>query len=375
MSKPSNRQLANLQLTDNTRALLGFVFGLVVMTAAVQVFTVNAFDFDNMQRGVRTLLSGTNPWAVETRIPDFYNPPFSILFLWPMLFITPKILQVVGGSLLFAFVFYQKSWVALAWFGTNSLLYMLGAGGIDMYVIGAGLLLLSMGDKQFDTKMGILFRVLGYGFLLIKPQGGMFIVLLYLLTRKDWKGALLAAVVYGLCFPHLYLDWVQVVFTDAPDSQIVAAHSLWGKFGAALAITVAVLVILARRWKYWELGGILAGVLAPYGMPGMPILMALSAVHSLVAIPIVILFSGGLAVLTWRDPPPLSPIDFYEYTGPFMAIYHLGMLGFAIALACLPAKDRDPAGRIAPGDWLKSRLMRLLGPLVSRWKADGTPDG
>ncbi len=107
---------------------MGFILGLLIMSVAVQVFLVNSFDFENMQRGTHLILQGVNPWAEDTRIQDFYNPPFSVLFLWPMLFTSSQFYHVIGGALLFAFVFYHKAWVGLAWFATNSMLWLLAAG-------------------------------------------------------------------------------------------------------------------------------------------------------------------------------------------------------------------------------------------------------
>jgi hypothetical protein len=142
------------------------------MLLAVRIFVVNHYDFDNIQRGIRLILQGVNPWATATRIPDFYNPPFAVLFLWPMLFATPKFYLVLGAGALFAFVFYQRAWVALAWFATNTALWLIAAGGIDMFVIGGGLLLLLAGDKSSQKWLGLVWRVLAYGLLMVKPQGG-----------------------------------------------------------------------------------------------------------------------------------------------------------------------------------------------------------
>ena len=141
-------RINTIPISDRTRTLLGFTTGLLIMAAIVQVFQVNNFDFNNMQRGVQLIFSGVNPWAAETRIPHYYNPPFAVLFLWPMLFASPKIYLVLGGALLFAFVFYRKAWVAFAWFATNTFLWLVSAGGIDMFVIGAGLLLLIAADNS-----------------------------------------------------------------------------------------------------------------------------------------------------------------------------------------------------------------------------------
>src|SRR5262249_28418554 len=139
-------RLPKIPVTDAGRALLGFGMGCLILYAAVSIFVVNSYDFDNMQHGMRLILAGVNPWAAATRISDFYNPPFAILFMWPMVFLTAKTYLVVGGGFLFALVFYHRAWVALAWFATNTLLWLLAAGGIDMFVVGGGLLLLLAGD-------------------------------------------------------------------------------------------------------------------------------------------------------------------------------------------------------------------------------------
>lgn len=322
-----------------------------MLSVAVQIFTVNSFDFDNMQRGTRLILQGINPWAEVTRIHEFYNPPFSALFLWPMLFTDSRIYHVIGGALLFAFVFYHKAWVGLAWFATNSMLWLLAAGGVNMFLIGAGLWLLLAADHTRRSWAVLLLRVLAYGMLLVKPQGGLFIVILYVLLRRDWKGPLIAILVYGLLFLPFYPDWLRVMVADPPQAQTIANHSIMGQFGPLIAAVVAGLVLVARRWDFWSLGGALAGILAPYGMPGLPIFLTLTAVKQLRAIPIVILFSGCLAVLTWTTPPP--GVDYYAFLNPRMAVYHLSMLGLALSLACVEAA-RNGEGEIAVKDWLWS---------------------
>jgi hypothetical protein len=340
MNNPEQKE----SLSDNHRAIIGFIFGLIVIGFAVRIFHVNDFDFSNMQRGVRLILTGVNPWAPQTRIPDYYNPPFAVIFQWPMLFTTSQIYLAVGGALLFAFAFFKKAWVALAWFGTNTFLWMIAAGGIDMFLVGAGLLLLFAGDRYYSKWYGLVLRVLAYGLLMTKPQGTIFIVVLYFLLRWDWKGLLVSILVYGLPFIHLYPDWIRVLVTDPPVYQIDTPHTVWRQFGPILAGLIAVAVSLSRRWKFWQLGGALAGIFTPYGMPGLPIFLTLSAVPKRAAIPIVMIYSACLASLTWVNPPP--GVDYYAFTNPRMTIYHLSMLGLALALACLsgadvPAEDRE----------------------------------
>ena len=103
-----------MQVTNRQRAAFGFALGLILMFVATRVFVVNTYDFENMQRGVRLLLSGVNPWADATRIHDYYNPPHAVLFLLPMLFLSYKAFLVIGAACLFAFVFSHRAWVALA---------------------------------------------------------------------------------------------------------------------------------------------------------------------------------------------------------------------------------------------------------------------
>lgn len=324
---------------DTVRGMMGFIFGLMIMYFVVRIFVVISYDFENMRQGTNALISGINPWEAETRIHDFYNPPFSVLFLWPLLITTPQVILMLGGAFLFAIIFYQKAWVGFAFFATNTFLYLIGAGGIDMYVMGAGLFLLMMNEKSYDKNYGVLLRVLGYGFLMVKPQGGIFIVIIYILLKRDWKGLLISAAIYGLFFINLYSDWLRIILTDAPQSQTVSTHTLWGKFGPFVSIPIAIWVIFARKWKYWQLGGALAGILAPYGMPGIPIFLTLTAINRIAAIPIIIVYSGCLAVLTWKNPP--AGHEFFSYVYPFMAIYHLSMLGLALILACHNTDDSD----------------------------------
>ncbi|RLD02512.1 MAG: hypothetical protein DRI65_14795 [Chloroflexota bacterium] len=107
--------------------------------------------------------------------------------------------------------------------------------------------------------------------------------------------------------------------------------SILGKYGWISAILIALIVLISKPWKYWQLGGALAGILSPYGMIGIPALLVLSGVKNKKAIPIVVIFSGCLAALTWINPPLYA--DYYLYIGPYMEIYHLGMFGLALILA------------------------------------------
>jgi hypothetical protein len=342
-------------VSDRARALLGFAVGFIIMFAVIRIFTVNSYDFTNMQKGISLLLSGKNPWLVQPNIKDFYNPPFSVLFLWPIVFATPKIYLLIGGSLLFSVIFYQKTWVALAWFVTNTALWIIAAGGIDMFVIGAGLLLLFIGDKDYQKRTSLLWRVLAYGMLMVKPQGAIFIVVLYILYRRDWKGLLVSILLYGVFFLPLYPSWISVLINNPPLAQTVASHTLWAKFGPWIAGIIAILVVLARRWKYWQLGGALAGIMTPYGMPGLPIFLILCSVKTRKAIPIVIIWSGCLAALTWVTPPP--GILLYDFISPYMAIYHLSMLGLALVLACISPTD-DASDTISVGPWIREKYTK-----------------
>jgi len=331
----------NGQLTDEGRALFGFLFGAIIMAVLVQFTIVNTFDFDNIQRSVRILATGGNPWVPISNWYEFSNPPHSVLFLWPMLFVGPRALQVLGGAFLFAIIFYQKTWTALAWFLTNSVLWVIGTGNVDMYVTGAGLLLLFAGDKMFKTKLGLALRVLGYGFLTVKPQGGVFIAGLYFLLRRDWKGLICCVLVYGVIFSPLLPGWLTVMIARPIVTGGTVNHSIWAGFGPVAAVIVAGLVAVSRRWKYWQLGGALAGVLTPYGMPSVPFFFMLTAIPAVTAIPVVILFSAGVVALTWFVSPPAGVPNPNLYYKTFLDIYNLAIIGFGLSLACLSRPTGD----------------------------------
>jgi len=323
------------------------------MLMVVHIFIVNSFDFEVMKCGLHLLLSGVSPWSSDVCIEHFYNPPFAILFMWPILFTTPKTYLILGGASLFAFIFYHKTWVALAWFATNSFLWIIAAGGIDMFVVGIGLFLLAIGDKSYNKLQGLCWRVFAYGLLMVKPQGTIFIVILYILVHKDWKGFLVSIILYGLLFLPLYPDWINAILYNPPLSQTQATHTIWARYGVMIAGLIAILIILTRRWKYWQLGGALAGIITPYGMPGLPSLLILTGVDQMKAIPIVLIYSGLLSLLTWINPP--LGVEYYAHISPLMTIYHLSILGLALALACM-SKTVYEHNDIAVMDWIKSYL-------------------
>lgn len=325
------------EVTNLSRSAMGFVLGLVIMVGVTNIFTVNDYDYENIRSGIEAILSGINPWAAETISSEFFNPPYSVIFLWPMLYANPKIILTIGGAMMFAVLFYKKSWVAFSWFGTNLFLWIVAAGQIDMYTMGFGVLLLFLCDEISNSKYKLLLRVLGYGLLMIKPQGGLFIVVLYIIQKKDWKGLLVSFFVYGVLFINYYPDWLRVLFTNPPIGQDYSHLSILGKYGLIISIIIALGVSFSRSWEYWQLGSALSGILSPYGMPGVPALFVLTGVDNKKAIPIVIIFSSCLAALTWVIPP--KNVDYYKYIGSFMEIYHLVMLGLVLVLAIYPKKD------------------------------------
>lgn len=334
------------------RWVSGLGLGLIIMIVVVRVFFVSTYDFDIISGGVRVLLTGQDPWQGETAQPGFYNPPFSMFHLWIMMLTDSRGLIVIGGALILAWVFYHRAWVALAWFGTHAFWWVVSAGSISMYVMGCGLILLAWSDRVPKGVWQTAMRVVAYGFLLVKPQGGMFIVALYILMRRDWLGAAVSAVVYGLAFAPLYPGWVTVLFIDPPISQTLAPHSLGARFSLALTVPVAVLVVFSRRWTYWQLGAALAAILSPYGLPGVLTFLILSAVRRKAAIPGVLVFSGCLAVMTWVAPQ-----------SPWMGVYHLGMLGLVLILACLESDDDLAASDVID---LRAPVVNLYGRIKAR---------
>jgi hypothetical protein len=345
--------------SDSIITLMGFCLGLVIMLVAVQVFIVNSYDFNNIKSGVQYILRGSNPWEGGVRHVEFYNPPFSIIFLWPILFINSKAAIVIGGALLFAFAFLKRAWVGLAWFATNSVLWQIANGGIDMLVIGAGLLLLEWGDRLLQHKLGVFIRTIAFGFLLIKPQGGIFIVAFYILLRRDWKGFVLTLILLGFVFIRYWPGWLAVILNDPPAAQQVAPQTINGRFGLVASLVIALFVTIARPWNYWQLGGALAVILPPYGMPGIPVFLTLGSVKRLSAVVMVVVFSAGMAAMTWIAPPEGTQ-DYYVKLGQFMSIYHLSIIGLAVILATIsPFWDpNEKAGIIDLGNKTKQMIRK-----------------
>ncbi len=327
------------------RVLLGIVFGFAFMATATKIFIVNEYDYRNIVRGVTALLQGINPWKAETRIYNFYNPPFSIFFLWPMLWLHPRYLLILGGTLLAGYAFYRGAWVALGWFVSAEMLWLIAAGNIDTYIMGAGLWSLAIGDNLKNQKIRILLYSIGYGFLLIKPQGGIFIVLFHVWLRRNWLAVLLSIFLYVVPFAHLYPDWIKILIIDPPPGQRSEPHTFAGQFGLPFAIILSLIILCSRDWDYWSLGGALAALLPPYGMPAVPIFLILTAANTMKALLMFIFFASGLALLTWNTPPPEIK-DYYAYVGKFLRIHHLGLQAYALTLAILAPKYPETINRI-----------------------------
>lgn len=316
------------------RVFLGFVVGFAFMGTATRVFIVNSFDYANMLRGIQALFHGVNPWDAGTRVLNFYNPPFALFFLWPMLWVRPQVLLILGGGLLSGYAFYRRAWVALGWFVSAEMLWLIAAGGIDMYVVGMGLWALALGDRASAKWLRTSFYVVGYGFLLVKPQGGVFIVLLHIWLRRNWGAILWSVGLYGILFAGFYPQWLRVLITDPPPGHRTETHAFAAQFGIGAALVLALMVLWARPWAYWSLGGALSAILSPYGMPGVPLFLILTSVRTKKALLMFVLFSSALTLLTWNTPPP-DIRDYYAYVGKFLRIYHLGMQAYALSLAVL----------------------------------------
>jgi hypothetical protein len=59
---------------------MGFILGLLIMSVAVRVFTVNSFDFEAYQHGTRLILQGINPWRRSAH-PRFLSSLLGALFM------------------------------------------------------------------------------------------------------------------------------------------------------------------------------------------------------------------------------------------------------------------------------------------------------
>ncbi len=350
-------------ISDFQRAVFGFLLGIILITFTLFFFQQNSFDFENMSRGVESILTGVNPWAQDTRMVDFYNPPFAVIFLWPMLLIPQKVLFIFSGGLIFGLIFYSRTWMGLVWFCTNSYLYTLAAGGIDMYVMGSGIILLMIGDKHKDKFWSLFIRLLAYGFLLVKPQGGVFIVAVYAIWRLDWKGILLGCAVYYLPFMNLFPSWLHVILNDPPTSQMVAAQSIACRYGLGLSVILALYVIFSRKWTFWQLGGALAAILPPYGMPGVPLLIIMTAIRPSKKFVFLVLFSGALAYITWVTPLP--HVDFYYFVNHMMAVYHLVMIMVALYFACQKTNLPNEDGEINLNEWLRRNVRAITQRLTA----------
>ena len=91
-------------------------------------------------------------------------------------------------------------------------------------------------------------------------------------------------------------------------------------------------------------------------MPGIPIFLVLTAVDRPSAVPAVLVYSGCLAVLTWVAPQ-----------SPLMGIYHLGMLGLALILACLlPGTAPDDPGSVDARKLVRTVIQTARTRLMRR---------
>ncbi len=313
-------------------------------------------DFLNSWMGGRSaFFGGPAPWfdfqtynaALEqiTGYPDFPDmfwsyPPHLILFIWPLgllPYLPAYVLWCVAGLGLY---------LLAAWSGGVDRKYMLFlavAPGVAVNVffgqngfLTAALLIGGLANlDRRPTWSGVLF-----GILTIKPQFGLLLPVMLVLTRR-WR-VIAAAVV--------------------TTAVLVAATSIW--FGPDVWLEYVRKVSPQQQWLLTKGGGLLMPMVASAFVNGRMIGLPLGADWVLQAL----VSAAALAMVVWtfwrRRDPVLSLALFVTATflfSPWMLNYDMVVFGFVIALLRERAGNTPSDDRLAIAMWVLPVVMLLFG--------------
>lgn len=313
-------------------------------------------DFLNSWMGGRSaFLGGPGPWfdfhaynqVLEqvTGHPDFPDmywsyPPHLVLFIWPLgllPYLAAYALWCVAGLGLYL-------WAARSGgVSRKSMLFLALAPGVAVNVffgqngfLTAALLIGGLANlDRRPTLSGILF-----GILTIKPQFGLLLPVMLVLTRR----------------------WRVIAATVATIAVLAAATSIW--FGPDIWLDYVRKVSPQQHWLLTKGGGLLVPMVASAFVNGRMIGLPLAADWVIQAV----VSAAALAMVVWtfwrRRDPVLSLALFVTATflfSPWMLNYDMVVFGYVVALLHERTHNTAADDRLAIAVWLLPVAMLLFG--------------
>lgn len=236
----------------------GWLVVLIGVSIGVGMTAIDLGDFDVFYRSGQAILSGINPYTV----PGFYSPlyvavGFALLALLPL----PIAFRLFAGLVFLSFglAFYAltnhqiKMTVLLmcspfplmtAWYGNLESLVLIGS---------------------------IVAPVIGIWFVMVKPQIGLIVALLFIWQARTWRGIARLIIPVGCLYA---LSFALGMWRTTPIAEVWSIR-LW-PLGLAIGIPAAIIALRKRRvdWALFA-GPFVAPYLgAPFAFVGaLPLLL------------------------------------------------------------------------------------------------------
>jgi hypothetical protein len=338
------------------------VFAITAALALQIVAPINDFDWRMFSQGLRYQLSGQNPyplgWELEEHY-EFYYPPWAALFFWPLANAPVDWIVALDVAILIVLVLDVGRPPALLLILQPMFYLLLASGNIELLSGGLGVWLILLDVKGWKRGLALLL-------LAIKPQTMILLLLLEgirTLVERDWRAIAVAGGIGGVALGAFPL-WLPNVFWN----QHGAGGSSFSIIGAgglpmALLFTVAVLILMWKRWDEWRaLAILLSLVWTPYVMPFSYVTLFFVMLRS--AWWRVVAFVGGSIALL--------PVFFYDYHSK----ERVGVAMFLLMAALLSQRDATQTetaiAEVRGGEPLPERVKRIAARIVVRFRAQET---
>jgi len=256
------RASGNLTTRQRTIAL-AVVFVVSMAGALAFVKPINTFDFDNISHGMGYLLRGTNPyWSLDKY--QFYFPPWSVVFLWPLAFLNVGWMVALDVAIWIIYVLARGKPTALLLLIHPLFILLIASGNSEIVGLVFGIWLVQSNLKGWPRGVALLLLTIKFQtvFLLILLEG------VRILLDRDWQAV---AVIGAVAIPTIVIfpQWIPNYFVN-PAGAWGYPFSVIGTGGvlAALAFTALILLVMRRRLDEWRTMAIfLSLVWTPYVLP------------------------------------------------------------------------------------------------------------
>lgn len=243
--------------------VLCVVFVLCMAASLVFVKPINSFDFDNINHGLGMMLVGVSPYWFKG-IYQYYFPPWSVFFLWPLAFVTVAWMVALDVALWIVYVLARGRLPALLFLIHPLFILLIASGNSEIIGLVVGVWLIQANVKGWPRGVAMLLLTIKFqtAFLLILLEG------LRILLDRDWEAL---AVIPALAIPAMirFPQWIPNYFKN-PAGAWGYSFSVIGTGGvlAAVSITIIILYIMRKRLDEWRaLAIFLSLVWTPYVLP------------------------------------------------------------------------------------------------------------